>query len=131
VTAPEPLKLTWEEARALLWERERARLRFQVEYRHGGTVTADSWERVAEPVLGTVVARDEAAELRAAMAEMSDLVYIIRHAEEELGNAPLLRDMGVSTAHMREAIESAWERLCALAALHDDTSALAATEGSE
>jgi len=39
--------------------------------------------------------------------------------------------MGVSTAHMREAIESAWERLCALAALHDDTSALAATEGSE
>jgi len=71
---------------------------------------------------------DEAAELRAALTEMSDLVYTIRHAEEELGNAPLLRDMGASTAHMREAIENAWERLCALAALHDGTSALAASE---
>ena len=93
---------------------------------------ARRWEDLVEQFYShpvPVVARDEAAELRAAMAEMSDLVYIIRHAEEELGNAPLLRDMGVSTAHMREAIESAWERLCALAALHDDTSALAATEG--
>lgn len=73
--------------------------------------------------------RDEAAELRAALAEMSDLVYTIRHAEEELENTPLLRDAGRSTAHMREAIENAWERLCELAALHDDTSALAASEG--
>lgn len=88
-----------------------------------------TWPEAASRALGRkVVAHDGAAELRAALAEMSDLVYTIRSAEEELENAPLLRDAGASTAHMQETIENAWERLCELAALHDDTSALIASE---
>ena len=108
MTAPEPLKVTWEEARALLWEREWARLRFQVEYRHGGTVTADSWERVVEPVLGAVVARDEAAELRAAVNEL-----LASGGAHGIERRLQLIDNGKG---QRDRLEAAYARVCALAA---------------
>lgn len=82
-------------------------------------------------------ARDPAAELRAALAKMSDLVFTIRSAEDELRTLRLAGRFALAGDQLdQERIKrKAWEQLAELAAEHDDPdalrAALAATEGSE
>ena len=153
VTAPqEPLKLTLEEILVAI-EREAYATLVPIPAR--GRTTAHSWtvtdltdqssfknshdfetlSEAASFALGRpVVARDDAAELRAALAKMSDLVFTMLNAEDELSRA---KGPGGSypedVAGYRTACRNAWEELCSLAREHDDPdalrAALAATEG--
>lgn len=74
-----------------------------------------------------------AAELRAALAKMADLVFTISSADEEL-SFPHYEDTERTQAYLaahRRAKKAAWEKLQELAAEYDGVPVPAATEGSE
>lgn len=140
ITANEaqPLHLTLEEAMAAVdhpgWYLQRrtyddAPDEWLVVDRFGGIRgTGHTWPEAVSAALGRpVVARDDAAELRAALAKMSDLVFTMLSAEDELSRA---KGPGGSypedVAGYHAARRNAWEELCSLAQEHDDPDALRA-----
>lgn len=89
-------------------------------------ISEASWPEACSVEWGVpVAARDDAAELRAALAKMSDLVFTMLSAEDELSRA---KGPGGSypedVAGYHAARRNAWEELCSLAQEHDDPDAL-------